>query len=395
MRAVVVAVLGIAVVVPAAVRAATFRSGDEVLIPAGETIADDLYVAGSRVRIEGTVTGDLIAAAGELDLRGPVGGDLLAAGGNVRIDGTVAGTARVGAGDVSLAGAVGDDLVAAAGHVIVGPGGRVGRDLVVGTGNAEARGAVGRNAWLAAREAVVAGPVAGDVRAEVETIAVDAGARIGGRLDVASADEPRIAPDAVIAGGVTRTAREHARPSPAAAWVFRFLRALVAFAALGLLLFAITRAGTARAVDATGDAPLRDLAIGLAFGIAGPIACVLVFLLGLFAGGWWIGLLLFAGYGAVLACGIPVVAAAIGRFVLARLRPGAGPIAALLFGAGVLALLASIPVAGAAIVALAALVGGGAWIVVFATARTRHLPPAAVPTAAAPPAGTPPGPLPA
>lgn len=376
MRAAVLVSCVLVLVVPAGAGAAAFRSGDEVLIPAGETVADDLYVAGARVRIEGTVTGDLVIAAGEADLRGPVGGDLLAAAGNVRIDGAVAGTVRVAAGDVTLAGSVGEDLVVAGGNVVVGPDARIGRDLVAGSGSLEARGAVGRSARIGAGQATLAGPIAGDADLEVEALTVAAEARIGGRLEVASVEEPRIAPEAVLAGGLERTEREGG-PSPAGAWVLRFLRAFVAFTALGLLLLALTRAGVTRAVDATRDAPLRDLALGLGFLVAGPVVCTLVFLLGLVAGGWWIGLLLLATFVAVLAGGVPVVATSLGRAVLGRLRPGSGPIAALVAGALPLALAGSVPVVGPAAVFLAALVGAGAWIVVFATARTRQVPPAA------------------
>ena len=119
-----------------------FRSGQEIFIPAGQTVPHDLYLAGGRVRVDGRVEGDLVVAGGQLELNGPVLGDLTAAGGQVRIAGPVEGDVRVAGGDVLLSGAVGEDVLAAAGDLTLAPTARVGQDLVFGTGRTALDGAV-------------------------------------------------------------------------------------------------------------------------------------------------------------------------------------------------------------------------------------------------------------
>jgi hypothetical protein len=39
-----------------------FRAGDEVVVPAGETVSGDLFASGGTVRIDGSVEGDLVAS---------------------------------------------------------------------------------------------------------------------------------------------------------------------------------------------------------------------------------------------------------------------------------------------------------------------------------------------
>ena len=65
------------------------RGGDQVVVPAGETVEGDLYASGGLVRVEGRVEGDLLAAAGQVQVAGQVTGDVMAAGGSIDISGRV------------------------------------------------------------------------------------------------------------------------------------------------------------------------------------------------------------------------------------------------------------------------------------------------------------------
>src|SRR5687767_15870586 len=71
------------------------RGGDTVTIASGETINDDLYVAGETIVVDGTIKGDLVAFGQTITINGIVEGDLIAAGREWAL------TARVRAKDVS------------------------------------------------------------------------------------------------------------------------------------------------------------------------------------------------------------------------------------------------------------------------------------------------------
>jgi cytoskeletal protein CcmA (bactofilin family) len=142
------------------------RSGDEITVPAGETVAHDLYAFGGAVRIAGTVDGDLVASGGTVDITGTVTGDVLAAGGTVSVGGTVGGDARVAGGTVAISGAVTEDLLVTGGQVSLAPSGSIGEDVIAGTGQLAIDGTVTGDLMATTGSYAKAGTVGGteDVR---------------------------------------------------------------------------------------------------------------------------------------------------------------------------------------------------------------------------------------
>ena len=117
-RAALVCTLAIGGVVGVPDRAAAAERAvrDVVYIPPDRVVERDLYGAGRRVVVDGTVDGDLVAVAhGEVRVRGVVTGDVLALAPVVVVEGEVGGALRV-----------------LAGTIVVTAGGRVGDDTVVG-----------------------------------------------------------------------------------------------------------------------------------------------------------------------------------------------------------------------------------------------------------------------
>lgn len=124
--------------------------GGTVVVGEGETI-DDLETVAGTVVVEGTVTGDVSAAAGDVRIAdtGEVGGNLEAAAGSVTIDGSVGG-----------------DVDAGAGNVEVGEGATVGGEFTAGAGNVVVNGALEGDAAIGAETIALgdAATVAGDLR---------------------------------------------------------------------------------------------------------------------------------------------------------------------------------------------------------------------------------------
>jgi cytoskeletal protein CcmA (bactofilin family) len=118
------------------------RGGDQVIVPAGETVEGDLYASGRAVRVDGVVTGDLLAVGGELAVAGEVTGDVMAAGGSIVISGQVGGDVRAAGGQLTVSGSVGEDLFVAGGQVTLASSGQVGEDLVFGAGQLTLDGTV-------------------------------------------------------------------------------------------------------------------------------------------------------------------------------------------------------------------------------------------------------------
>lgn len=118
------------------------RGGDQVLVPAGQTVEGDLYASGRVVRVDGVVTGDLLAFGGQVDVTGEVTGDVMTAGGTIDVSGRVGGDVRAAGGQVTVSGSVGEDLLVAGGQVTLTSSGEVAEDLVFGTGQLTLDGTV-------------------------------------------------------------------------------------------------------------------------------------------------------------------------------------------------------------------------------------------------------------
>jgi len=73
-----IALLTLTIATPA--RAFDARTGEDVVIAAGEVIEDDLYVSAATFTLDGTVKGDLAVAAQTITINGAVMDDVRIAG---------------------------------------------------------------------------------------------------------------------------------------------------------------------------------------------------------------------------------------------------------------------------------------------------------------------------
>jgi cytoskeletal protein CcmA (bactofilin family) len=333
-----------------------FRTGRDVIVPAGETIPHDLYVAASTVRIDGSIEGDLIVAGGRVEVTGPVGGDVTAAGRSVTIWSEVAGDVRVAGGDVTLEGPVHEDVLAGAGTLTVTSGGRVGGDLIFSSGQTTMDGAVAGNVLGSTGSYAHNGSVAGTEKVRVE--------------------EPR----------------ERA-PSPARR-MLTAARHYVGVVLFGILLLLLLPAPTAAAADMVRQRLLASLGMGVIGAVGFVIALVALMLvtglvavvLGLLTLGGLVALTVAAGVLAMLATSLffflsvffvadAIVGLALGRLALRRGAELSRPadLGALALGVAVLAVVGVVPLLGPLVRLLTALVGLGALLQILWRTRTTRV----------------------
>jgi cytoskeletal protein CcmA (bactofilin family) len=157
--------LAVALATPHPAGAAEVRRGRAVVIPAGETVHNDLIVAGPSVRIDGTVDGDLIVFTRSLTVTGHVTGDVIGFSGETVIDGTVDGNVRVASHSATIEGNIGKNVSAIANSLDLTSKGAIGgsmivlasdadldgkmqRDLLGLIGRADLDGLIGGQAWI-------------------------------------------------------------------------------------------------------------------------------------------------------------------------------------------------------------------------------------------------------
>lgn len=393
--------------------AVDWRAGDAVRVGPGEVIRDDLYVAGTDVRIDGTVTGDLVAAGETVQVAGEVRGNVWAAGETVILGGKVGQSARI-AGSVLRVGPganIARDLLAGGVGLDVAPGARIGRDVAFGGVQTRLEGQVARNALIGAGAVLLGGPVGGSARLSVDNraswprtwtpgvarpeplaagLSVAQGARIAGDLTVQMPDRPTV-PAGVVSGQIAYSppaavpSRRVTVPrAPAPSFGLTLLRDFAGLALAALLLAALARGPLTEVSLRLRRAPGASLGYGamLALGFplavlaafgAGLSAAVVLTLLGLGAFGLPLGLI-----AAPTLLGLGALVVWLGWWVaqgLAATLIGGGLVGALvpdrpvpawaraLLGALTLALLTQVPVLGA-LITLGALLAtlGAIWL---------------------------------
>lgn len=105
--------------------------GEDLYIPEGDTIDDDVTVSGGNAKIDGVIDGDLAVMGGEVEVNGLIDGDIAVAGGNLDINGTIRGDAAVAGGNVNNRGTIQGDLFLVGGTVALDSGSVIEGDITM------------------------------------------------------------------------------------------------------------------------------------------------------------------------------------------------------------------------------------------------------------------------
>ena len=190
--------------------AAETAASEIVIIPEGDTIPDDLYAAGSRVVVEGTIEGDLIAfAAEEVVISGQVTGSVVAVAPTVTVGGEVGGSVRFTANRLAISGSVGRDLVGAALRAELTTESTIEGDVLVWAIRMAAAGSIGTDLEGTQRTLELAGSVGGDVDVNVNSLIATGPLEVTGDLGYRSPSEAEGLGQATVGGVVA-----HKTPLP-------------------------------------------------------------------------------------------------------------------------------------------------------------------------------------
>jgi cytoskeletal protein CcmA (bactofilin family) len=336
---------------PATAVALVQRTGNTVVV--SDTIDDDLYAFGNTVEVPGDVSGDVVAFGQNVTISGDVSGDVITAGQNVRVTGRVGGTIRAAGSDVEISGPVTHDILAAGQTVRITSGGSAGRDAAVAGNVVTVEGTIGRNVLASAQTVQIASKVGGDVSAQAGNITVAQGAEVAGNLTYWSDNK------ASVSGTVRGTVTRHPAPQPqnkrgsgSAAGIFLlaalgWIRSLIGIALFGLLFVLLAKGLAERSVETTLARPWPSLGIGFATLAAAFPAAVLVFVLGLLVGGWWIAFVLLTLVWLIALGGFVTGATALGKLLLDRMRGASThPLLSMLPGVAIIWVVGLIPLIG-------------------------------------------------
>jgi hypothetical protein len=343
----------------------TADGGDIATAGASVTItgtAADIQAAGASVDVRADATGDVQLAGAQVRFRGDVGGKLQIAGASVDVRGNVGGRLDA-AGAVVFSNAAVSGLVRAAGaNVTFGVGSDIAGDLKVAGANVTIFGRVGGKLDVAGGLVTINGQVDGDIEARGAQVVLGATARVAGDVVVYSLRDAIVTEGAEVAGTVTRYAPPRFWDQPGWSWVIGFaLFVALGTMVAGIVLMLFGGRVFATAVGNVRHRPVSSFFFGILALVLIPFIAVvlMVTVIGLSVG---LAILLIMPF--LIVFGHATAAAGIAAGILMR-RPGEIGVGAgllmLILGAIVLVAVGLIPFAGPVLVAIALVLGIGAF----------------------------------
>ena len=317
---------------------------------------EDLYVASTSARIDGTVDGDLVISTGSLTIAGEVTGDVFVLSqGTVQVTGTVGGSLRGAARTLIVEGSVGDDVTVAA--LATQISGTVGRDALVFGGSLDMDGEVKRNIAGRILTVVIDGKVGHDVDIAVGNLTLGRATVVDGDVLYRSGTDADIAATAQVASQLARLPTRGAFGVEVVLTIATIL-GFFGFLFAGVVLLWLFKVTGPRAVTSVLARPLRAAAVGVGALIVLP---VLVLVLAVTLVGAPVALALLVLLLLALLFGPVPAVTAIGVRIL---RGRWGLFAAFFVGAGLWRLgIWLIPLIGFGLYLGALVVGVGGWLV--------------------------------
>ncbi len=345
-----------------------FRSGNSVVLPAGQIVEKDYFASGQDVSIDGTVNGDAYMAGGNVTLNGTVNGDLLAVGGNITLNGEVTGNVRIAGGNITVNGKIGRNVTAAGGSIIIASGVQIAGSVTSAGGNLNLLGDIGKNANLAGGQVNIADSVNGDVNAAVGQLTFSPQAKVNGNVIYWSEKKATLSPQSSVSGIIKQNIPpKRLRPKAysvgktvasgiiTAVKVMSFLTALI----IGLLLLKLFPTATKQISQTAKNNMLLSLGAGFLALAVTPFAVIMLLItfVGIPLAILWIIFVVFDLWLAKI-----FIALALGMAIAGYFKQKWGAYLALLLGLIVYYIIGIIPVIGWLFTFFAGIIGFGAII---------------------------------
>ncbi|MEA1908500.1 MAG: hypothetical protein U9N43_05660 [Euryarchaeota archaeon] len=334
---------------------------DQFTIEGGEVLEDDLLVAGDTIMINGDISGDLIAAGGNIEVAGGVNDDVWITGGSLIIDGKIGDDLRAAGGDIHLRGSVTDNAMIAGGTITASSNSDVGGDLDVAGGSIKIAGHVGSDLSCAGGSVVIGGAIDGNATIYANKIQILQSARIQGDLEYTSDKEIEIPAGTVIGDVVYKRSEKKVEDihSKTTSSIISFLSILL----IGLLMVRFTGKTTVRVSDTIATQILKSLGSGVLLLIAIPLIALILMLTVI---GLPLGLIVLFVYIIILYISKIFVGLAIGRRITTYAKQEiSSPYWHLVVGLIVIAFATRIPLLGFLISLIVILAGLGALVMTW------------------------------
>lgn len=223
---------------------------------------DDLFTAGSEVRVSESGVEDLFVAGRTVTVDSDVRETAHIAGRTIRINRAVGENVYAAGYEVNVEAPVGKDLIAAGNRVEIGSNATVAGDVLAAGRTIVVRGPVTGSVKLSARTVEIAGPISGSADIRAREIRFADGARIDGTLSYSSREAVDVPANVIAPERVTANVNENEGPE-VARWITFGVILLAILLALTALFAFVSRDRLASTRAVIAARPWRDLLLGI------------------------------------------------------------------------------------------------------------------------------------
>jgi cytoskeletal protein CcmA (bactofilin family) len=308
-----------------------------------EVLKRDLFFAGSQLRVDGTVDGDVYAFAQDVDMSGHVTGDVICFARSVRISGQVDGNVRALTNNIAISGTVAKSVTTMNEDVRLDSSGKVGHNFIAFGQIVTMDGTVGRDVISMFDSATISGTVDGNLKAKGQSLTITSGAQINGRSQFEGEKSAVVASGAKLASPLEYTKMVHKSRADRGVgyYIWRIIWA-GARILLGLVLISLMPVFARETVE---SAERYGAALGLGVltffgvGIAAIIACITIV-------GLLVGVSTFFLWMVSIFSSYVVVGAVVGRWILGKAIEFWPSIGRMALGVLIVVLLTGVPHVG-------------------------------------------------
>ena len=282
-------IVGVLIVVGLVIpgHALVLKRDQSVEIAPDEVIEDDLIAFAGNVDVKGTVLGDVYVFAQSVTITGDVSGSVFAGGANVTIDAQGVQTIWAFGGSVKVTGDISNNLMLFGGSLVVGENTIVGKDITAYGGQCT----VGGNTKGTIRGSMGSFTMTGNsslVKIKADKATLKSGAQIAGDFILASENEPVIEQGATVVGEMIIKKPEavearafFAALAPALAFFFTVIKIIMFIAKIivGILLIAFFKRYVQRIMDTLLTKTWKSLGWGFLGVIVIPVVVVILFVI--------------------------------------------------------------------------------------------------------------------
>lgn len=161
---------------------AAYSTQDVIFLPKDQTIDESYAVAGSTIKIDGNINGDLYCAGQDIEVNGNINGDIICAGQMLKINGKVAGNVRVAGQNIDINGEVGRNTDTFGQRVNINNNSKLNGELYFAGETIYLNGQVVKKVWGAGKNVNLFGSFFNDVNVHATNFSQNDSAKILGKV---------------------------------------------------------------------------------------------------------------------------------------------------------------------------------------------------------------------